>query len=127
MGISKAGHAEYGDPAEVQVVTALGCSLVGKSIEVHLEKGSRLREIYRRETAVEKTTCSYGFNPACEEAFHHGGFRVAGRDSTGEPRAMELQGHPFFIVTLYQPQLTSSPGAAHPVFHAFLSAAARRG
>jgi CTP synthase (UTP-ammonia lyase) len=52
------------------------------------------------------------------------GLRVSGVDATGEPRAMELERHPFFVATLYVPQLTSSTEVPHPLFRAFLGAAA---
>jgi len=52
--------------------------------------------------------------------------RVAAVDDTGEVRAIERPEHPFFIGTLYQPQLRSQPGALHPVFAGLLKAAAAR-
>jgi CTP synthase (UTP-ammonia lyase) len=50
------------------------------------------------------------------------GMRLAAVDETGEVCAIERVDHPFFIGTLYQPQLTSTPGAPHPVFIGLLSA-----
>jgi CTP synthase (UTP-ammonia lyase) len=47
---------------------------------------------------------------------------VSGVDQTGEVRAVERDDHPFFLATLYQPQLRSSPGAPHPVWLGFLRA-----
>jgi CTP synthase len=49
--------------------------------------------------------------------------RVAATDATGEVRAIERADHPFFVGTLYQPQLTSTRGAAHPVFVGLIQAA----
>ncbi len=52
---------------------------------------------------------------------------VTARDDTGEVRAVERPGHPDFLATLYQPQLTSTPGHPHPVFSAFVDAVASAG
>ena len=42
----------------------------------------------------------------------------------GDVRATELPSHPFFIATLFQPQLGSDRGHPHPLITAFLEAAA---
>jgi CTP synthase (UTP-ammonia lyase) len=52
------------------------------------------------------------------------GMSVAGRDDTGEVRAIERPDHPFFVGTLYQPQLSSTPDRPHPLFVALLRATA---
>ena len=43
----------------------------------------------------------------------------------GELRAVELPEHPFFIATLYQPQLSSTEARPHPVIVEFVAAASR--
>lgn len=53
------------------------------------------------------------------------GMRVAATDATGEVRAIERTDHPFFVATLYQPQLRSARSAPHPVFVGLLDAARR--
>jgi CTP synthase (UTP-ammonia lyase) len=51
------------------------------------------------------------------------GMRIAATDATGEVRAIERVDHPFFVGTLYQPQLRSAPRAPHPIFVGLLDAA----
>jgi len=51
------------------------------------------------------------------------GMRIAATEATGEVRAIERVDHPFFVGTLYQPQLRSTPGAPHPVFTGLIDAA----
>ena len=51
------------------------------------------------------------------------GLNVAGLDSSGEVRIVELPNHPFFVATLSLPQLSSGPGAPHPLVVAYLKAA----
>jgi CTP synthase len=48
--------------------------------------------------------------------------RIAGTDATGEVRAIERVDHPFFVGTLYQPQLRSTRGTPHPIFLGLIDA-----
>jgi len=85
--------------------------------------GSRLAELYGTLRAVERTNCSYGLAPEVQHIANEHGMQVTATDATGEVRAIERIDHPFFIATLYQPQLSSAPGAPHPVFAGLLAAA----
>jgi CTP synthase (UTP-ammonia lyase) len=51
-----------------------------------------------------------------------GPLRVAARDLAGEVRAVELDGHPFFIATLFQPERSGLEGRRHPLIEAFVGA-----
>ena len=108
-------HAEYPDAVGTPVVTELACSLQGRQIEVELSEGSLLRRLYRVPRSREKTTCSFGLAVGMEHITSAAGMRVAAVDDTGEVRAVERIDHPFFVGTLYQPQLSSNPEAPHPV------------
>jgi CTP synthase (UTP-ammonia lyase) len=55
-----------------------------------------------------------------------GGLHVSGTDTNGEARILELAGHPFFVVTLFVPQLSSSADEPHPLVAAFLETAIER-
>lgn len=121
IGIRDASHAEYGDGGTA-VITLLACSLQDQTITVKLTPGSRLTRLYGRESANERTTCSYGLAPSLQHIANEHGMRVAAVDETGEVRAVERVDHPFFLGTLYQPQLTSADGAPHPVFVGLLAA-----
>jgi CTP synthase (UTP-ammonia lyase) len=52
-----------------------------------------------------------------------GGFKVAGVDSEGEIRIVELPGHRFFVATLFLPQLSSTAKVPHPIITTYLEAA----
>lgn len=117
-------HAEYGRTG-AQVVSLLACSLVGKEIGVSLEPESLLARLYEKTSVVEQTTCSYGLDPAMQHIAGEKGMRIVGTDETGEVRAIERDDHPFFVATLYQPQLSSTPERPHPVFLGLIEAAAR--
>ncbi|HEV2032768.1 MAG TPA: hypothetical protein VGU71_00980 [Candidatus Dormibacteraeota bacterium] len=121
-GIADAAHAEYG-PGGTPVITLLECSLQDQTLTVELSPGSLLATMCGTKRVVEHTTCSYGLSPEMQHIAGEHGMRIAATDLTGEVRAIERVDHPFFVGTLYQPQLRSTPGAPHPVFIGLLDAA----
>ena len=122
-GIPAADHAEANPETTTPVISALSCSLVGKSGAVFLDPTCRTAAIYGRWRVVEQYHCSYGLNPAYRTAVERAGLHVVGEDDHGDPRVVELHGHPFFIATLFQPQLGSTPGAPAPLVRALVDAA----
>jgi CTP synthase (UTP-ammonia lyase) len=128
LGIDDASHAESSADG-TPVVTALSCSLNGQTIEVVLTPGTRLASLHGGASSVtEHTTCSYGLDPTRQHVASEGGMVVSGIDDTGEVRANERVDHPFFLGTLYQPQLRSTAEEPHPVWLGFLDAiTGRRG
>jgi CTP synthase (UTP-ammonia lyase) len=52
---------------------------------------------------------------------------VSARDAAGDVRAAELDGHPFFFGTLYQPERSGLDGRRHPLIAAFVAAASHAG
>jgi len=73
---------------------------------------------------VERTTCNYGLNIDFDSIASAHGMLAAGTDELDEVRAVERADHPFFVGTLYQPQLRSSAAEPHPVFSGFVAAVA---
>jgi CTP synthase (UTP-ammonia lyase) len=126
LGHADAEHAEHDPYASTLFVTPLSCSLVGKTMPVTLERGSRIAGIYGRPDVEEQYYCNFGLNPTYERAVHDGGLRIVGRDADGEPRIFTLPGHPYFVATLFVPSLTSSPSRPHPLIAALVRAAAAR-
>jgi CTP synthase (UTP-ammonia lyase) len=116
LGVEKAEHAETSPDAERLVVTALSCSLVGQQHRVRILPGTRAAELYGRDEAVERYYCNYGLNPEYRPALEASGLRVSAEDEEdGEVRIVELDGHPFFLGTLFLPQMTSSEDDPHPI------------
>jgi CTP synthase (UTP-ammonia lyase) len=120
-GIADAAHAEYG-PGGTPVITLLECSLQDQKITVDFVPGSLLAKLYGTERAVENTTCAYGLSPEMQHIAGEHGMRIAAADATGEVRAIERVDHPFFVGTLYQPQLRSARGSPHAIFLGLLDA-----
>jgi CTP synthase (UTP-ammonia lyase) len=123
LGARNAEHAETAPDAAMPLIAPLSCSMVEKSGTVVFAKGSRLLHIYGVTEIEETYHCNYGLNPHFEKLLDGGALRVCGRDKAGEVRAVELDGHRFFIATLYQPERAALRGMAHPVVNAFVGAA----
>jgi CTP synthase (UTP-ammonia lyase) len=123
LGLAGAEHAEHDPTAELLVVDALACSLVGKVMDVTMAEGSAARRAYATGGTTERYYCRFGLNPGYVDPFAQAGLVVSGTDQAGEPRIVELPGHPFFVATLFVPQASSAPGAPHPLVSAYLRAA----
>ena len=122
-GLTDAEHAESNPDANTAVIAPLACSLVGKSGPVFLDPTCRTAAIYGRWRVVEQYHCSYGMNPEYRGAIERSGLHVVGEDDHGDARVVELYRHPFFIATLFQPQLNSAAGSPAPLVRALVDAA----
>jgi CTP synthase (UTP-ammonia lyase) len=63
-------------------------------------------------------------NPRFAETLTGGPLRATAHDGQGEVRAVELDGHPFFVATLFQPERAALRGEVPPLVRAFVDAAA---
>ncbi len=134
MNIVDADSAEKESGSSHCVVTPLSCALPNRRSDGPTGSGEErlkilpetfLHSIYGREDGAEQYYCNYGVNEDYEEQFQAAGLRVSARGNGGEPRAVELADHRFFLATLFQPQLSSRPETPHPIWLAFLRAAMR--
>jgi len=87
--------------------------------------GSQAHRIYGKDEATEVFACNYGLNEAFEDQIESKELRVSGNDEDGTVRMVELPEHPFFISTLFVPQVVSQAGKPHPLIVAYLEAASR--
>lgn len=93
---------------------------------VSLREGTRAREIYGVPQNKELFACSFELNREYYDAVERAGMRIAGRDDEGGARVVELQDHPFYLGTLFLPQMISKPSRPHPLFLAYLRAVTAR-
>jgi CTP synthase (UTP-ammonia lyase) len=118
-------HAETEPDAEDPVIAPLECSLVEARESIHFVAGTQLRRIYGSDTTQEEYRCSYGLSPRYAERLSTGELRVAARDERGSVVGVELNGHPFFIAVLFQPERAGLRGESPPLVEAFVKAANR--
>jgi CTP synthase (UTP-ammonia lyase) len=122
LGWADAAHAETKPEAARPVITPLTCALVEKTDTIRFHQGSILADAYGCLEATEGYRCSYGINPAFLSAIVSCPLRVSAEDRAGEVRAVELEGHPFFVATLFQPERAALIGKTPPVVAAFVRA-----
>jgi CTP synthase (UTP-ammonia lyase) len=123
LAIHDAEHEETAPDASNLVISKLTCSLVGQAQTIKIVPGTLAHRVYGKEETVEEFRCNYGLNPEYRDKIGTGGLKVAGVDSNGEVRIVELSGHRFFIATLFVPQLSSSFDMPHRLIAAYLKAA----
>ncbi|WP_433518593.1 CTP synthase C-terminal region-related (seleno)protein [Nonomuraea sp. CA-143628] len=123
LGFEDAQHGEYDPYASELFVSALTCSLAGKTMPVSLVEGSQAAELYGLTEVEEQYYCNFGLEPGHRRTLHDGGFRVTGVDEEQEARVLELPGHPFYVATLFVPQARSTPEQPHPLLTGLLRAA----
>jgi CTP synthase (UTP-ammonia lyase) len=75
----------------------------------------------------ERYRCRYGLRKELEAELFAGPLKVSGYDHGNEVRAMELNGHPFFLATLFQPERAALEGTTPPLVKAFVLACAQHG
>ncbi|NRQ40372.1 hypothetical protein HII36_52430 [Nonomuraea sp. NN258] len=136
-GVAAAAHAENDPGAADLLLTPLTCSLSGHEGLVRLAPGTLIEQIVGADTTMESYVCSYGLNPAYHRLLTEHGLVFSGHADDGGAdgggvRVGELPGHPFYLGTLFQPELAGDGRRPHPVIAAFAAAvvsraAARRG
>jgi CTP synthase (UTP-ammonia lyase) len=125
-GLASASHDEYGSAGGDGFIVELSCSLAGHEAPINLTPGSLAEQLLGTSRTIERYNCSYGLDASYVELLRAYGMRLTGVDDDGEVRVAELPEHPFFLLTLFQPELAGDGTSAHPVIRGFAQAAASR-
>jgi len=89
-----------------------------------VEPGTLASRIYGKQVA-ERHRHRFEVNNAYVPQLSEKGYKVSARTpSENLPEMMELPGHRWFIGCQFHPEFTSTPRDGHPLFSAFISAAA---
>jgi len=125
LGWADAEHAETAPDAPRAVIHLLECGLVEARERLGPVPGSRLSMAYCGQTFEEGYRCRYGLNPRFADALFGGaaGLQACAFGPEGDARAAELEGHPFFVATLFQPERAALEGRVPPLVQALLAAA----
>jgi CTP synthase (UTP-ammonia lyase) len=124
LGLAAADHAESNPSAEMPLIAPLICPLVEVAMAIRLVPGTRIAQLYGKAEIQEQYRCSFGPSVAYQHLFADGSMRIAGLDHEGQARAFELITHPFFLLTLFQPERSASANIVHPLILAFVQAMA---
>lgn len=136
LHIADADSAENNSGSKNIIIYPVACAvpdrkgnspkLSGPVPEIRLRPGSYLQSFYgkEKETVTEEFFCNFEINPDFEWTTMEAGFPVVARGPLGEIRAIESPTHRFYLATLFQPQLSSTLEAPHPIVLAFVQAAA---
>jgi len=122
LGLREADHAESNPTAIMPIIAPLTCSLKDAQGTVQLLPNTRIFKIYGSSKTVERYFCNFGLNPDFRSLLEQSEMQITGVDDSGEARVIELAHHPFFIGTLFQPELSAFADVAHPLIVAFLQA-----
>ncbi|MFE7543965.1 CTP synthase C-terminal region-related (seleno)protein [Streptomyces platensis] len=124
-GVTRAGHAENAPETadEDAVIVPLACSLAGHEGIVNVTPGSRAAQLLGADRTQARYHCNYGPNPDYLDVLRARGMAFTGTDESGELRIAELPAHPFFLATLFQPELDGDGTRAHPLLTGLASAA----
>ena len=123
LGLTEADHQKINPKASLPLITPLDCGLAGVNARVRFMEGSHLRKAYRTADSMEEYHCSFGLNGRYRRLIESGPLYVSAVDDQQEIRAVELDGHPFFVATLFQPEMSAGP---NPLVAAFVAACQRR-
>ena len=124
-GIDEAAHAEV-DAGGVPVIVPLACSLVGERRMIRAVPGTTAHAICGAEPWEGYHFCRYGLDPAMIPLLQAAGLVISGHADDGTIEIVELPGHPFFLATLFQPQVSSDSAPLHPLLVAFAEATMTR-
>ncbi|MBV1701425.1 MAG: CTP synthase [Hyphomicrobiales bacterium] len=140
-GITDANSTEFG-PTKEPVVGLMTEWMRGNELEqrmaggnlggtmrlgaftAHLQKGSKIAEIYGCEEISERHRHRYEVNTRYRKQLEDNGMVFAGLSPDGLlPETVEYKDHPWFIGVQYHPELKSRPFDPHPLFASFIGAA----
>jgi len=122
LGWADAEHAETTPDTARAVISPLECALVDTVDLVRLLPGTRIAAAYGVKQTMEGYRCRYGLNPKFRTSLVSGPLRVAADDEAGDVRAVEMDGHPFFVATLFQPERAALREESAPLVNAFVAA-----
>ena len=119
-----AGHAETAEESGELVIDRLACGLIGREREVTAVPGTKIYELLGAGPFTGFHWCNYGLAPAYAGRLTQHGLVISARADDAGAEAVELPSHPFFLATLFQPQVGALAGRPlNPIIKAFMAAA----
>ncbi|MFM9013371.1 MAG: CTP synthase [Gemmatimonadota bacterium] len=121
------GHPVISLLESQQGVQDMGGTMRLGTYPCRLRPGSKAAEIYGQPEISERHRHRYEVSNPYRERFQQQGMRLSGLSPDGSLVEMiELPDHPYFVACQFHPELKSRPTRPHPLFSAFVAAAAQR-
>jgi CTP synthase (UTP-ammonia lyase) len=121
-GLPEVEHGEEFADAEQLLIVPLSCSLLGEEGTVVVAPGTTAARAMGAGSTTERFFCRFGLNRAYLDVLEANGLMISGRDEFGEARVVELADHPFYVGSLFQPELSSDASWVHPLIASFAAA-----
>lgn len=93
--------------------------MFGKKQNVYIQENTKAFKLYGCSKEIEEFRCNYGLNNEFADNFISSGIIISGVDIEQNARIFELKEHPFFMATLFLPQLSSEKENIHPIIEGF--------
>ncbi len=91
-----------------------------------IKPGTRAEQIWGTNKISERHRHRYEVDVKWADKFAQAGMVVSGISPDGRlPEIVEIPSHPFFVAGQFHPEFQSSPYSGHPMFNAFIAAAAK--
>jgi len=92
-----------------------------------LRPGTKTREAYGCDEAVERHRHRYEFNNEYREQFEQAGLIASGTSPDGSlVEICEIRDHIWMVGSQFHPEFRSRPNRPHPLFSGFIAAAIKR-
>jgi CTP synthase (UTP-ammonia lyase) len=105
------------------VVDRLACSLFGEQRTVTTVAGTKLAKLCGTEPFVGFHFCNFGVPDAQMARLMEHGVIVSAHAEDAGVEGIELPDHPFFVATLFKPQMAAVHGeGVHPLIRALVEA-----
>lgn len=123
-GVPDPRHAESFPEAPDPFIAPLACRVDGERRTVTPTPGTRLAALLGDAPFPGLFFCGYAPSPAAEDALERAGVPITARAQGIGAVALELPDHPFFLSTLFHPQVGTLAGLPlSPLIEAFAAAA----
>ena len=104
--------------------TDLGGTMRLGGQKCHLKPGSKVHQMYGKETIVERHRHRYEVNNNYVEQLEEAGLRFTGWSEDKKlVEIIENPEHPWFVAAQFHPEFTSTPRDGHALFEGFVAAA----
>ena len=132
-GLLDADSEENHPDGKELIISKLSCSLVGQAEEITIAESTLLHSLVGKRNIVGKYHCSYALNPKYIPILEgqvpfrglRGNMKMTATNNDGDIRAFEIESHPFFLGTLFQPALTSTMNEPDPILLGFVNSVNR--